>query len=264
MKQIILIMTMLMLMFTQTALADIPGTINYQGRLTDAAGNPVADGTYGVTFKLYYEATGDTPTGWSEVQNVSTKNGYFSVALGSQNPLSKLCFDRPYYLETWVGGDSQPMSPRQPLQSVPYALNAGMPVGAIIAWHKTLYNSLPSNWVECNGGTVSDPESPIYGQPIPNLNGEGRFLRGSTVSGTMQEDAFQGHKHKDLYVDTTKMGWYFTDAGAGAATFVITMPDTVNVLSVGNPSDDGTNGTPRTASETRPKNMSVVWIMKIK
>ncbi|MCS6819797.1 MAG: hypothetical protein NZ522_07575, partial [Chitinophagales bacterium] len=46
-------------------------------------------------------------------------------------------------------------------------------------------------WVECNGGTISDPESPLNGQPIPNLNGTfthggggtsaaGRFLRGTT------------------------------------------------------------------------------------
>ena len=43
-------------------------------------------------------------------------------------------------------------------------------------------------WVECAGGTVSDAESPLNGQTIPNVNGTTeatkRFIRGSTTSGT--------------------------------------------------------------------------------
>jgi hypothetical protein len=182
-------------MFAQSVLADIPGTINYQGRLTDAAGNAVADGTYGVTFTLYYEATGDTPTGWSEVQNISTRQGYFNIALGSQTSLSSLSFDVPYYLETWVSGDPQPMSPRQLLQSVPYAMRAqtavqadsvadgsitsskivdgtitrskiamgaDIPVGSILAWHQNFSGMPPlqENFMQCNGQVINDAESP--------------------------------------------------------------------------------------------------------
>ena len=50
----------------------------------------------------------------------------------------------------------------------------------------------------CNGGTVSDAQSPINGQAIPDLNNTatstfggsdgGRYLRGSTTSGTAQAD----------------------------------------------------------------------------
>jgi microcystin-dependent protein len=47
---------------------------------------------------------------------------------------------------------------------------------------------LPDGWVECNGQTLSDSDSPYNGVTIPNLNGSGgstqRFLRGSTTSGT--------------------------------------------------------------------------------
>ncbi|MCK5241184.1 hypothetical protein KAR34_01915 [bacterium] len=136
MKKIMMIMAILTGIFSQIAMADIPGTINYQGRLTDGSGNAVADGTYGVTFTLYYQATGNTPTGWSEVQNINTQGGYFDMALGSQTSMSSLSFDYPYYLEVHVAGDSRPMSPRQQLQSVPYAMRAkdGTPKGAIIMW----------------------------------------------------------------------------------------------------------------------------------
>ncbi len=115
-------MMVLLGLTAQAAMADIPGTINYQGRLTDLAGNAVTDGTYGVTFTLHYTAAGNSPTGWSEVQNVQTERGYFSIALGSSTPLSSLGFNYPYYLEIQVAGDAQPMSPRQHLSSVPYAL----------------------------------------------------------------------------------------------------------------------------------------------
>ena len=65
------------------------------------------------------------------------------------------------------------------------------PVGAITAWAKNLpgvSTNLPAGWVECNGQTLSDTNSPLYGKIIPNLNGAGsqtkRFLRGSPTSGT--------------------------------------------------------------------------------
>jgi hypothetical protein len=59
------------------------------------------------------------------------------------------------------------------------------PVGAIIAWHKSWTNlpALPANWAECNGQTITDRFSPLYGLTIPDLNSTNRFLRGNTASG---------------------------------------------------------------------------------
>ncbi len=59
MKHTILLITLLMLIAT-SALAQIPQTMSYQGVLTDAAGNPVADGPVDLTFKLYDAATDGT------------------------------------------------------------------------------------------------------------------------------------------------------------------------------------------------------------
>ena len=45
---------------------------------------------------------------------------------------------------------------------------------------------LPDNWLECNGQTVSDADSPYNGATLPDLNassGTARFLRGAISSG---------------------------------------------------------------------------------
>jgi hypothetical protein len=159
MKRIVGLIMVLFGLSVQTALADIPGTINFQGRLTDLAGNAVANGTYGVTFTLHYQAVGNSPTGWSEVQNVSTERGYFNIALGDNTPLTTLDFKYPYYLEIHVAGDAQPMNPRQPLASVPYAMrakeannanyanNANKAMEALSATTAAVANSIANNTV---------------------------------------------------------------------------------------------------------------------
>ena len=64
-----------------------------------------------------------------------------------------------------------------------------VPVGGIIAWVKSFANTpiLPDGFVECNGQTLNDSESPFDGQDIPLLNGTDEsdklFLRGATTSG---------------------------------------------------------------------------------
>jgi hypothetical protein len=63
-------------------------------------------------------------------------------------------------------------------------------VGGVVAWLKSYTNvpSLPPEYVECNGQTLTDSQSVYNTQTIPDLNGYGgtttrRFLRGSTSSG---------------------------------------------------------------------------------
>jgi len=47
--------------------SQIPKTINYQGFLSHTNNNPVPDGNYNITFKLYNVATGGTAL-WTETQ----------------------------------------------------------------------------------------------------------------------------------------------------------------------------------------------------
>lgn len=62
------------------------------------------------------------------------------------------------------------------------------PIGSVMAWLKTLTGTpaLPDGWVECDGATISDSDSPYNGTAVPDLNassGTARFLRGATASG---------------------------------------------------------------------------------
>jgi hypothetical protein len=62
-----------------------------------------------------------------------------------------------------------------------------VPIGAIVPWFKDTPGvpALPAQFVECNGQMLSDPESPLDGQFMPDINtGAQRFIRGSTNSGT--------------------------------------------------------------------------------
>lgn len=160
------------------------------------------------------------------------------------------------------------------------------PAGTIVAFGGT---SAPSGWLLCNGSTVSrgtyatlfaaigtsfgagDGASTFH---LPDLRG--RFLRGRDTTagrdpnaatrsasnsggnsgdavGSLQSDAFQGHWH-DL--NLTMNG---ATGGAGDNTGSNAI---IRTGAVQNASTDGTNGTPRTTSETRPVNVYVNYIIK--
>src|SRR6266849_10516149 len=66
----------------------VPSLINYQGRLTDAAGVPLPDGSYRVTFKLWNDPTltATTPPThliWGNEYDLTLIGGAFNVMLGA-------------------------------------------------------------------------------------------------------------------------------------------------------------------------------------
>jgi hypothetical protein len=79
-----------------------------------------------------------------------------------------------------------------------YSFPGAAPIGSVIQWAKSLSNtpSLPDEFVECNGQTLTDSQSPYHTQVIPDLNGNTgsqRFLRGSTSSGAT--GGVETHRH---------------------------------------------------------------------
>jgi hypothetical protein len=104
-----------------TACAPVLNNVmSYQGRLTDAGGNPI-NGTRNLTFRLFTFETGGAAI-WDETHNgVQLTNGLFNVVLGANNALDEADFHQPLYLEIEVAG--QTMSPRQPLTGAPYAFS---------------------------------------------------------------------------------------------------------------------------------------------
>jgi len=100
----------------------VPRLINYQGRLTDAAGNPL-NGSYNMTFCLYAAATGGTAL-WCETQPVNVSYGVFNALLGSVTPIPSSCFSSSdLRLGVRVGSDSE-MTPRRRVVSAGYAYKA--------------------------------------------------------------------------------------------------------------------------------------------
>jgi len=115
-----------MVMPVSLANAAVPQTMNYQGYLTDASGQPV-DGTLAsMTFALYTAGTGSTAL-WTETQiNVNVAKGTFTVELGALSPLdsSKLP-QADLWLGITINAESE-MVPRQKLAAVPFAVKAAV------------------------------------------------------------------------------------------------------------------------------------------
>lgn len=103
-----------------------------------------------------------------------------------------------------------------------------------------------------DGGGVRDPDAG------GRTNYAGANVGG--IVGSYEGDAFQGHQHQ--LVNTPNNSFY---GGGGGYGFVLsgTYSGPNAVPYVGNPTNDGAHGNPRTASETRPINVAVLYCIKI-
>jgi hypothetical protein len=134
----------------------------------------------------------------------------------------------------------------------------------------------------CNGEEIPEP-SPWAGQNTSNLNGDGLFLRGTTLEHVLeiQDDAFEDHSHGIVdpghsHSDTGHTHQYkncgfntlvYSDQGSMPRTrdcetrttetgkAQITSDKTGIKISS---AKEGKSGT-----ETRPKNMAVQWIIRV-
>ncbi len=151
------------------ALASVPQRLNYQGYLTDTAGNPIScnimegcSENYIFTFSLYDSMTGDGLV-WSEAHsNVGITNGVFHVELGSQESLDAEFLEGNRWLEIQVNL-MPPMSPRQRVVSAPFALRAELAERAL----------------------ESDNAVTLGGQPVEN------FVQIGDSSGFLTEEGLQ-------------------------------------------------------------------------
>jgi len=78
-----------------SAAVTVPTKMNFQGRLTDSAGNVKANGLYNMKFRLFTVSSGGSAV-WTETRETTNRvqvtNGLFSVQLGSVTPLSDSLF----------------------------------------------------------------------------------------------------------------------------------------------------------------------------
>lgn len=147
---------------------------------------------------------------------------------------------------------------------------SGVPVGTIMAWGGL---TAPAGYLECAGQVVKraiykdlfQAIGTVWGTTagddfkLPDFKSAARFLRSrgdGLEVGTVQGDAFQGHYHEggagDGYDKTEASAAPIPNAAGGH-------PSRTNGWK---PKNDGINGVPRTADETRPKNAVVMYCIK--
>src|SRR5579862_6801241 len=83
--------TACLLLLASQARGATPSTLTEQGRLFDGAGAPL-DGTVALRFSIYSGPTGGAPL-WTEVDQVTLADGYFSLAIGTVAPLPATLWD---------------------------------------------------------------------------------------------------------------------------------------------------------------------------
>ncbi len=95
----------------------IPQRINYQGYLTDNAGNPITNPSLSMTFRIYDAQSGGNQL-WSQDQTVAVENGLFNLVLG---PIPEDVFTpgAQRWLELVIGGT--PLSPRTEITAVGFS-----------------------------------------------------------------------------------------------------------------------------------------------
>ena len=157
---------------------------------------------------------------------------------------------------------------------------SALPVGSMVAFPKA---TVPPGFLEVDGSVQSIatyPDLYAFLGTTFNTGGEGagnfrlpesrgEFLRGwdhgrgvdaGRAIGSNQIDAFQGHWHDYWYVDGGRSGTTFQDGFDVPATKKdVRGPSYARIRDA---VTDGVNGASRTASETRPRNLAVMWCIK--
>ncbi len=112
---------LLALAFTPLAGQTAARLLPFQGRLTDANGQAIADGARVVQFKVYDAPVGGRAVWNGEVHKLSVNDGLVSTVLGSKSDLGSVDFNRQVYLEITVDANADglvtpadpPLLPRQ-------------------------------------------------------------------------------------------------------------------------------------------------------
>ncbi len=104
-------------------------------------------------------------------------------------------------------------------------LKVAIPIGGVVAWLKSLSGvpDLTENYVECNGQVLSDSNSPLNGETMPDMNGSNQFIRGNSIStGT----GTGSHTHT---IGTTS-GSLYTGSGTTTVGNTVTQPPYQDVV----------------------------------
>lgn len=241
----------------------VPYRINFQGRLTDISGNPMAAGIYNMKFRIYTAETSGTLL-WSGERSVSdgtgvvvNSGGLFSLQLGRVNTMPAEIFSNPeLYFEIelpspatiqcasagCVSYTEGPMTPRRRFLSSPYAFNAdqldGIDSSAFsqLAANNTWTGS--TNTFSGNMFDVNTSASATISSPLITLNSTGSAISLDGTAVTVSGASLSTTTNSTLFQNATNSTSALTiaRAGSGGALFVA---DTTNSrIYIGNPNPD--------------------------
>lgn len=155
---------------TGSAAAAVPGTMNYQGKLADNAGQPVRDGDYELTFAIFTGPLERTPVWQEGPRTVQVEGGLFTVLLGQSNPLTPGVLDGDRWLQVAVEGTV--LEPRVQLASAPFSFRAGLADDVADSAAVKSLNSLTGDVTLAAGDNIAISTSgntvTVEGLSIPN------------------------------------------------------------------------------------------------
>lgn len=151
----------------------------------------------------------------------------------------------------------------QPAGMVSYFANSSAPSGWLKAdgsavsrtTYSDLFAAIGTTFGSGNGSTTFN---------VPDLRGyftrgwsDGSSVDSGRTFGSAQDDAFQGHGHTILMRGNAEGGGNTNEGGDSNTPYAYSSDTAVTT-----PVSDGTNGTPRVTSETRPKNIALLACIK--
>lgn len=214
----------------------VPSSINYQGRITDAAGQPVS-GRHTLAFRIYNSLRGGELIWGPQTQEATLTGGSFNVVLGPQDSEGRSLSDAFTGNERFLGitmNSGEEMRPRQQFVSAPHALvtRGSLPAGAILPYYGT---TPPPGFLLCDGAAYAPdgeyaalyavvgykygavggtPEAPSGNFKVPDLKGrfpygarfetaDARAQTGGAAGFKLTKENIPDHTH-DINVDYTR------------------------------------------------------------
>jgi len=216
---------MLALVAGQLVWADVPGRINFQGKLLDTNKNP-RNGNYNLTFRLCdtLAASCASPL-WNETQsNVPVSNGVFSVQLGNSTPITpSVMAGSSVFLEIQIGAEVA--SPRERLATSPYAFHASMadslsPGDTNYIQSRSSLQSGSSFYVQAGTVNANLQVSGVItaGSTPHQITTSAGLLNATKLSGTIPSDNVQGTYSNSLTLNNS--GNTLSGNGAGITNVI--------------------------------------------
>lgn len=203
--------------------------IAFQGRLTDAAGNPL-NGTFDMRFRYWDHLTSTEPDRLifeSEVQQVTVTNGLFDVPIGSNglpsavDGLDPAIFARQLFLEIEINGEV--LKPRQELFGSPYAMSL-IGGAVLVSFHEGDGNTGADDTdiTDENYGTLTVAAFGSKGTAlaIKTLNGGGDLIRGCTGALSLEERLCENLVFRVTNDGNVRADGAFTGGGADFAEMI--------------------------------------------